>query len=151
MLDQRASRYLIQDMPSMNPHLPWPTPDQQTEFIRQLKLMITTHMSFPSIVTWILYKYVIPTPPHPRYLNRGPFSFFFFVLSRIPSEGWGQLGAAEIELTPVIKALDPSRPVNSVSGWRGAPEKSTSTIILCVCKVPCTRSLKIIPILDSLS
>jgi len=85
----RMGLVVWQDMPSMNPHLPWPTPDQQTEFIRQLKLMITTHLSFPSIVTWILY-----------------------------NEGWGQLRSAEVELTPVIKALDPSRPVNSVSGWR---------------------------------
>ncbi|PLW26352.1 hypothetical protein PCANC_04290 [Puccinia coronata f. sp. avenae] len=85
----RMGLLVWQDMPSLNPHLPWPTPEQQTEFVRQLKLMITTHLSFPSIVTWVLY-----------------------------NEGWGQLRSSEIELTPMVKELDPSRPVLSVSGWR---------------------------------
>ncbi|KAA1079234.1 hypothetical protein PGT21_004721 [Puccinia graminis f. sp. tritici] len=85
----RMGMLVWQDMPAMNPNLPWPTPDQQTEFVRQLKLMITTHSSFPSIVTWVLY-----------------------------NEGWGQLRSSEIELTPMVKDLDPTRPVLSVSGWR---------------------------------
>ncbi|PLW10524.1 hypothetical protein PCANC_21124 [Puccinia coronata f. sp. avenae] len=85
----RLGLLVWQDMPSMNPDLPLPTPEQQAEFVRQMKLMITTHLSFPSIVTWILY-----------------------------NEAWGQLGAAEIQLTPMVKELDPSRPVLSVTGWR---------------------------------
>ncbi|KAI7940031.1 hypothetical protein MJO28_013683 [Puccinia striiformis f. sp. tritici] len=85
----RMGLLVWQDMPAMSPHLPWPTPDQQTEFVRQLKLMITTHFSFPSIVTWVLY-----------------------------NEGWGQFKSSEIELTPMVKEMDPTRPVLSVSGWR---------------------------------
>jgi hypothetical protein len=49
--------------------------------------------------------------------------FFFLVICRVLSEGWGQLRSSEIELTPMVKELDPSRPVLSVSGWRGALEK----------------------------
>ncbi|OAV94951.1 hypothetical protein PTTG_26825 [Puccinia triticina 1-1 BBBD Race 1] len=85
----RMGLLVWQDMPSMNPHLPWPTPEQQTEFVRQMMLMITTHWSFPSIITWVLY-----------------------------NEGWGQFKSSEIELTPKVKELDPTRTVLSVSGWR---------------------------------
>ncbi|KAA1082283.1 hypothetical protein PGTUg99_031372 [Puccinia graminis f. sp. tritici] len=77
-----------QDMPSMNPDSPDPTPNQQTEFARQMKLMVTTHLNFPSIVTWVLY-----------------------------NQGWGQLNRTEFGLTSMVKTVDPTRPVISVSGF----------------------------------
>jgi hypothetical protein len=51
--------------------------------------MIDNHKSFTSIVTWIIY-----------------------------NEGWGQLPSGpETYLTPRVKSQDPSRLVNSVTGW----------------------------------
>jgi len=51
--------------------------------------MIKTHKSFPSIYTWVIY-----------------------------NEGWGQLDSApEIELTPMVRSLDPTRLIDSVTGW----------------------------------
>lgn len=81
-----------QDMPSMSPKLPMPTSDQQNEFARQLKLMVTQLYSFPSIVTWVIY-----------------------------NEGWGQqLSSPEIQLTPMLKQMDPNRLIISASGFRDA-------------------------------
>ena len=62
---------------------------EQEEFGRQLVKLVETHKSFPSIYTWVIY-----------------------------NEGWGQLpGAPEHELTEMVRKLDPSRLINSVTGW----------------------------------
>ncbi|KAA1097678.1 hypothetical protein PGT21_016761 [Puccinia graminis f. sp. tritici] len=84
----RMGLLVWQDMPSMNPHMPAPRPGQQAEFARQLKLLIATHLSFPSIVTWVIY-----------------------------NEGWGQLNTTDFELTRIVKNSDPTRPVLSVAGF----------------------------------
>jgi hypothetical protein len=63
---------------------------EQAEFERQLVDLVNTHKSFPSIYTWVIY-----------------------------NEGWGQLDSApEIELTPLVRELDPTRLINAVTGWR---------------------------------
>ncbi|KAF2763100.1 glycoside hydrolase [Pseudovirgaria hyperparasitica] len=85
---------VIQDMPSLPPKGDsfLPNPDQQSEWERQLVLMINQQKSFPSIVTWVIY-----------------------------NEGWGQLYATtnpEFNLTSVIRTLDPTRLIDSTSGWR---------------------------------
>lgn len=81
---------VYQDMPSFPVDRPQATEDQQAEFERQLALMITEHRSYPSIVTWIIY-----------------------------NEGWGQINnpPAEGPLTDMVRDLDPTRLVNSVTGW----------------------------------
>ena len=54
--------------------------------------LIETHRSFPSIYTWVIY-----------------------------NEGWGQLDSnPELELTPMVRELDPTRLINSVTGWHDA-------------------------------
>lgn len=81
---------LLQDMPSL-PSNSQPNPEQQAEFERQLEILINEHKSYPSIVTWVIY-----------------------------NEGWGQLRNKpypEAKLTDVVRRLDPSRLVNSVTGW----------------------------------
>ncbi|KAJ7649185.1 glycoside hydrolase family 2 protein [Mycena rosella] len=79
---------IMQDMPALD--LRAPTPDQQTEFERQLDIMVRSHMSFPSILTFMIY-----------------------------NEGWGQLDTApEIEITPHLASiLSGHQLINSVSGW----------------------------------
>ena len=44
---------VIQDMPSMAARADPISDAQQAEFERQLKLMVTEHKSYPSIVTWV--------------------------------------------------------------------------------------------------
>jgi hypothetical protein len=62
---------------------------EQAEFERQLFDLVDTHKSFPSIYTWVIY-----------------------------NEGWGQLPSApELYLTPMLESMDPTRLVNSVTGW----------------------------------
>lgn len=62
---------------------------EQAEFERQLFDLIETHKSFPSIYTWVIY-----------------------------NERWGQLPSApEIYLTPQVRSIDPTRLINSVTGW----------------------------------
>ncbi|CAM0141770.1 hypothetical protein VKS41_004536 [Umbelopsis sp. WA50703] len=79
---------LWQDMPAMVEYKA-PTDAQQAEFEKELATMIDNHKSFTSIVTWIIY-----------------------------NEGWGQLPSGpETYLTPRVKSQDPSRLVNSVTGW----------------------------------
>lgn len=82
---------VIQDMPSLRP-LQDKLPDekQQIEFGRQLELLVNQFKSFPSIATWVVY-----------------------------NEGWGQITDyyPEIELTARVKQLDPTRLVDSTSGW----------------------------------
>ncbi|KAL4882723.1 glycoside hydrolase superfamily [Aspergillus karnatakaensis] len=88
---------VIQDMPSMA--LVEPNQEQQDEFARQLEAMVNQLKSYPSIMTWVIY-----------------------------NEGWGQIIAQtpEYGLTDRVRELDPSRLVNSVSGWhdRGAGDFS---------------------------
>ncbi|KAF8864380.1 hypothetical protein BDZ45DRAFT_36192 [Acephala macrosclerotiorum] len=84
---------LIQDMPALRPlqgdqYLP--NADQQAEFTRQLEILVNQHKSYPSIATWVIY-----------------------------NEGWGQLidGYLEFGLTDLVKSLDPTRLVDSTTGW----------------------------------
>ncbi|KAN0099295.1 glycoside hydrolase family 2 protein [Hyaloscypha variabilis] len=92
---------VIQDMPSLRPLQDYflsnctsetilPDPAQQAEFDRQLDILVNQHKSFPSIVTWIIY-----------------------------NEGWGQViaGYPEFGLTDRVMQLDPTRLVDSTSGW----------------------------------
>ncbi|KAF4122757.1 Beta-galactosidase/beta-glucuronidase [Geosmithia morbida] len=82
---------VIQDMPSLPPSSQ-PNAEEQAEFQRQLEIMIDQHKSFPSICTWVIY-----------------------------NEGWGQLTtlpAPEELLTQVVRDHDPSRLIDSVTGWR---------------------------------
>ncbi|KAF2008113.1 glycoside hydrolase family 2 protein [Amniculicola lignicola CBS 123094] len=79
---------LIQDMPSLSP---WRGLTAVNDFTRELDILIEQHKSYPSIVSWMLY-----------------------------NEGWGQPGdngKTEHLLTDRIRQLDPTRLVNSVSGW----------------------------------
>ncbi|KAK7393998.1 hypothetical protein QQX98_013217 [Neonectria punicea] len=84
---------VIQDMPSMPADgSRVPSAEQQAEFQRQLEIMINQHKSYTSIISWVIY-----------------------------NEGWGQLDTSpppEEELTQVVRKLDPSRLINSVTGWR---------------------------------
>ncbi|KAL6230396.1 hypothetical protein BDW75DRAFT_73694 [Aspergillus navahoensis] len=78
---------VIQDMPSMP--LRDPNAAQQAEFARQLELLINQLKNYPSIYTWVVY-----------------------------NEGWGQLSTGpEFALTERVKELDPTRLVDSTSGW----------------------------------
>ncbi|PIG82137.1 hydrolase, partial [Aspergillus arachidicola] len=90
---------VLQDMPSPRP-LSRPDPcatsdilpnaSQQDEFSRQLEVLVNQFKSYPSIIAWIIY-----------------------------NEGWGQITSyyPEFELTDRVKELDPSRLVDSTSGW----------------------------------
>lgn len=45
---------VIQDMPSLRPlQNVLPDKEQQTEFVRQLDLLVNQFKSYPSIVTWV--------------------------------------------------------------------------------------------------
>ncbi|KAF2732328.1 glycoside hydrolase [Polyplosphaeria fusca] len=93
---------LIQDMPSLRTRVPkadakcgesQPVKDteSQLEFNRELEVMIKQQRNYPSIVAWVIY-----------------------------NEGWGQADQPpwpEFELTNVVKSLDPTRLVDSVTGW----------------------------------
>ncbi|KAJ5514294.1 hypothetical protein N7463_003846 [Penicillium fimorum] len=92
---------VIQDMPSLRPSQSKKGPDgnsytilpdekQQVEFARQLDLLINQLKSFPSIATWVIY-----------------------------NEAWGQLTDyyPEFELTERVRQLDPTRLVDSTTGW----------------------------------
>ena len=93
---------LIQDMPSLRPSQSrtldnctvetiLPNAEQQQEFQRQLEVLIRQHRSYPSIVTWVIY-----------------------------NEGWGQITDGEypeFALTDLVHSLDPTRLVDSTSGW----------------------------------
>ena len=86
----RMGLMVIQDMPSLRPDAQ-PNAEEQAEFQRQLEIIINEHKSYPSIYSWVIY-----------------------------NEGWGQLNSEpwpEEELTDVVRRLDPSRLINSVSGW----------------------------------
>ncbi|KAJ4414892.1 hypothetical protein N0V85_002960 [Neurospora sp. IMI 360204] len=87
---------VIQDMPSMRPAAiqaaDFPNPTQQAEFERQLSVMVNQFKHHPSIVTWVIY-----------------------------NEGWGQIrdggNNPEFHITDAIRALDPTRLIDSVTGW----------------------------------
>lgn len=77
-----------QDMPSM-PHDRVPNDDQTNEYNRQSLEIVRTHAFFPSIVTWVIY-----------------------------NEGWGQQdGPIEQGITDQVHETDPTRIIDSVSGW----------------------------------
>ncbi|ROV96573.1 hypothetical protein VMCG_07789 [Cytospora schulzeri] len=82
---------VIQDMPSMSPRVPLPDAAQQAEFERQLDVLINEHMSYPSIVTWVIY-----------------------------NEGWGQLLTPpypEFAIADRIRSIDGTRLIDATSGW----------------------------------
>ncbi|KAE8449202.1 hypothetical protein EG329_008369 [Mollisiaceae sp. DMI_Dod_QoI] len=92
---------LIQDMPALRPLQSYtasnctsitylPGTNQQAEFTRQLEILVNQHKSHPSIAIWVIY-----------------------------NEGWGQIiqGYPEFGLTALVKSLDPTRLVDSVTGW----------------------------------
>lgn len=94
----------MQDMPSMRVHTnARPTDAEQAEFERQLEIMIKEHRNYPSIVTWVIY-----------------------------NEGWGQITDRypEFHITDRIRQLDPTRLINSVTGWHdhGAGDYHVSEI-----------------------
>ncbi|KAG6103137.1 hypothetical protein E4U31_003057 [Claviceps sp. LM219 group G6] len=83
---------VIQDMPSL--HIDGdkpPNAQQMTEFERQLTTLINEHKSYTCIGIWVIY-----------------------------NEGWGQFRGApspEERLTQIVRKIDPSRLIDSVSGW----------------------------------
>ncbi|KAM0209464.1 hypothetical protein ACHAQI_006513 [Fusarium lateritium] len=81
---------VIQDMPSLPADgQRKPNDAEQAEFQRQLEILVRQHKNYPSILTWVIY-----------------------------NEGWGQRdGEPEKDLTQVVRKLDKSRLINSVSGW----------------------------------
>jgi len=93
---------IIQDMPSLRPSQTQtldnctevtilPDATQQAEFQRQLELLVTQKRNYPSIVAWVVY-----------------------------NEGWGQIVEGqypEFGLTDVVRSLDPTRLIDSTSGW----------------------------------
>ena len=81
--------WVIQDMPALTiSDNKKPNATQQDEFNRELVELVTTHRSFPSICTWVII-----------------------------NEGWGQVGAPESYLTPLVRSLDPTRLIDSTTGW----------------------------------
>ncbi|EGX93583.1 hydrolase, putative [Cordyceps militaris CM01] len=82
---------VIQDMPSMSADGRVPNADQQAEFRRQLGILINEHKNYPSILVWVIY-----------------------------NEGWAQINRPpypEGELTEMVRKLDPTRLIDSVTGW----------------------------------
>nr|OQO18193.1 hypothetical protein B0A51_14740 [Rachicladosporium sp. CCFEE 5018] len=92
---------VIQDQPSLRPLQSrtldnctvqniLPDAAQQAEFQRQLEVLVKQHRNYPSIVTWVVY-----------------------------NEGWGQVidGYPEFGLTDLVRSLDPTRLVDSTTGW----------------------------------
>ena len=94
---------VIQDMPALRPLSSktlsdcstvdiLPNSTQQAEFERQLFVLVDQLKSHPSIVMWVIY-----------------------------NEGWGQITKSyhpEFALTVQVRELDPTRLVNSASGWQ---------------------------------
>lgn len=123
---------VIQDMPSLRPSQTkiydnctsvtyLPDQDQQTEFNRQLVVIVNQHKSYPSIVTWVGS---IPTKKFACKLM--PFQVIY-------NEGWGQVlhDYVEFGLTDLVKQLDPTRLVDSTSGWydHGGGDFSVSALV----------------------
>ncbi|KAF2430772.1 putative beta-galactosidase [Tothia fuscella] len=80
---------IMQDIPSLATQR-WPDKKQHKEFVRQLEEIVTQFRSYTSIFSWVIY-----------------------------NEGWGQVEPdhAEYALTRLVRTLDPTRLINSVSGW----------------------------------
>lgn len=99
---------VIQDMPSTKTSAQ-PNEEEQAEFRRQLEIMVNEHKSYPSIVTWV----------SEQEFNCHQDQYRLTAAQMIYNEGWGQLddGQPEEELTAVVRKLDPSRLIDSVSGW----------------------------------
>jgi beta-galactosidase/beta-glucuronidase len=84
----RLGMLVWQDMPSMRHDRP-PAAEDKMQFEAELREMINEHRNSPAIVQWVIF-----------------------------NEGWGQYGREDTaRITNEVKALDPSRLVNSVSGW----------------------------------
>ncbi|ESK83675.1 glycoside hydrolase family 2 protein [Moniliophthora roreri MCA 2997] len=87
---------LMQDMPALN--IAEINEAQQAEFERQLDIVVNTHLSFPSILNFVIY-----------------------------NEGWGQQSShPETYLVPRLRALLAGHQlINAISGWndlgQGAP------------------------------
>lgn len=92
---------IMQDMPALRPSQSrtlancttetiLPDDAQQAEFQRQLEVLVTQFRSYSSIFAWIIY-----------------------------NEGWGQITSyyPEFELTDIVRQLDPTRIIDSVTGW----------------------------------
>ncbi|KAJ4394450.1 hypothetical protein N0V93_003668 [Gnomoniopsis smithogilvyi] len=82
---------VIQDMPSMSPRVPAPDAAQQAEFERQFDILINEHLSYTSIVTWVIY-----------------------------NEGWGQLRTQpypEVGIAQRIREIDGTRLIDATTGW----------------------------------
>ncbi|KAL2266672.1 hypothetical protein VTJ83DRAFT_6024 [Remersonia thermophila] len=87
----RMGLLVIQDMPSMRVFdNRRPSDVEQAEFGRQLEVMVRQLRNHPSIAVWVIY-----------------------------NEGWGQITDhhPEFELTERVRALDPTRLVDAVTGW----------------------------------
>ncbi|WVQ70871.1 hypothetical protein IAR50_000396 [Cryptococcus sp. DSM 104548] len=85
---------VMQDMPALTSGPDFtegrlPNDAQQAQFEAELQEMVELHKSFPSIYAWVIY-----------------------------NEGWGQLDRGpEVQITPRLQSWDPTRLVNSVTGW----------------------------------
>lgn len=91
---------VMQDMPALRPSQSrtldnctvetiLPDDAQQAEFQRQLEVMVTQFRSYTSIFAWVIY-----------------------------NEGWGQITSPyypEFELTDIVRQLDPTRIIDSVT------------------------------------
>ncbi len=83
-----------QDMPSVNSYTGNPQPVDGTQFIAEMKAMVTNHWNTPSIVMWVTF-----------------------------NEGQGQTGTGAVGqsntvyVVQQVENLDPSRLVNEASGW----------------------------------
>lgn len=96
---------VIQDMPSLRPlQNILPNATQQDEFARQLGVMVDQLKNYPSIVAWVVY-----------------------------NEGWGQVidGFPEFGLTEMVKSIDPTRLVDSTSGWYDHGAGDFSVCLFC--------------------
>ncbi|KAK7732508.1 hypothetical protein SLS53_008393 [Cytospora paraplurivora] len=82
---------VIQDMPSMSLRVPLPDSEQQAEFERQIEVLVDEHLSYTSIVTWVIY-----------------------------NEGWGQNQTPpypEFDIVDRIRSIDGTRLIDAMSGW----------------------------------
>ena len=93
---------LFQDLPSLRPLQTrtlenctvltiLPDNAQQAEFQRQLEILVKQHRNYPSIISWVIY-----------------------------NEGWGQITEPyypEFGLTDIVHQLDPTRLIDSTTGW----------------------------------
>ncbi|KAK7034516.1 hypothetical protein VNI00_012363 [Paramarasmius palmivorus] len=87
---------LMQDMPALN--IAGVNDAQQAEFERQLDIMVESHLSFPSILSFVIY-----------------------------NEGWGQRsGHPERYLTPHLQSIIAGHQlINAISGWNDEWPPST--------------------------